>query len=275
MSQTLAVRVIVYCFLYLAGVYFLGGPLTALGQQLFGATTATALAALIANSISLKIFEPRPLSDIGIAPTRAGGRNLAIGCLMGLATAMLVILPALGTGLASLKPAVGPTPAGAAWITVLLAIGSAGEEVAFHGYGFQILLRSAGLATVILPTGALFALLHGGNPDSTPLALVNTAIFGALFGWAFVRSRDLWFPIGLHYGWNLALPLFGVNVSGYTMRLTAVSLEWNADPLVSGGGYGIEGSILASAALVAMAIGIARAPVTPQRAPLAERPDEG
>jgi membrane protease YdiL (CAAX protease family) len=88
----------------------------------------------------------------------------------------------------------------------MLLAGAAGEEILFRGYGFQMLIRTLGPAGAVLPVGVLFALLHAGNPHATWLGLTNTAGFGILFGYAFLRSRDLWLPIGLHFGWNLTLP---------------------------------------------------------------------
>ena len=56
----------------------------------------------------------------------------------------------------------------------------------------------------------LFALLHSSNPNATWLGTANTAGFGILFGYAYLRSRDLWLPIGLHFGLELyTAPLRG------------------------------------------------------------------
>ena len=89
--------------------------------------------------------------------------------------------------------------------------------------------------------------------------------FGILFGYAFLRTRSLWMPIGLHFGWNLTLPLFGVNVSGLTMKLTHHQMEWTIGPLWSGGEYGPEGGLLVTMVLVTLALYIWKAPVRPQQ----------
>ena len=144
-------------------------------------------------------------------------------------------------------------------------LGSAGEEILFHGYAFQLLLTAWGSYATIFTVGALFASMHGGNPSSTWLALGNTAGFGILFGYAFLRSGDLWLPIGLHFGWNFTLPLFGVNVSGLTMKLTSHEMEWSAGPLWSGGDYGPEGSVLTTVVLAVLAVFVWKAPVRNQK----------
>src|SRR5262249_815964 len=99
------------------------------------------------------------------------------------------------------------------------------------------------------------------NPGATPLALVNTAGFGILFGYSFLRSGDLWMPIGLHFGWNFTLPLFGVNVSGLTMKLTSHQMQWSAGSLWRGGEYGPEGSMLTTMTLLALVVFVWKAPV--------------
>src|SRR5260370_270006 len=126
--------------------------------------------------------------------------------------------------------------------------------VLFRGFGFQILLQTWGPYTTIFTVGAVFGVLHGANPNSTWLALINTTGFGILFGYAFLRSGDLWLPIGLHFGWNFTLPLFGVNVSGLTMKLTGHEMQWSRGPLWSGGEHGPEGSGLIPPALLARSL---------------------
>jgi hypothetical protein len=87
--------------------------------------------------------------------------------------------------------------------------------------------------------------------------MANTAGFGILFGMALLRSHDLWLPIGLHFGWNAALPFLGVELSGFTIQVVGYRLIWKAGNLWSGGTYGPEASILASVVLV-MLFGVIR-----------------
>jgi len=50
----------------------------------------------------------------------------------------------------------------------------------------------------------------------------------------------------------VALPLLGSNLSGFTMGVTGYTLEWKVGVLWSGGGYGVEGSLLTTAIVVAL-----------------------
>jgi hypothetical protein len=59
-----------------------------------------------------------------------------------------------------------------------------------------------------------------------------------------LRTRALWLPIGMHFGWNVAMPFLGENLSGFTMGMTGYELHWRTDVLWSGGAYGLEGGLL-------------------------------
>jgi membrane protease YdiL (CAAX protease family) len=112
----------------------------------------------------------------------------------------------------------------------------------------------------------LFGLAHSPNLNFTWLALANTVLWGVVLGYAFVRSGDLWLPIGLHFGWNWTLPLFGANLSGFTMGVTGYSIEWKVGGLWSGGAYGPEGGLLTSAIVVALFFYLHRVPIQHQDA---------
>ena len=237
---------------------------------LAGVTLSGFLAALGANLVALRIYEGGRLSEIGFPWNRTAARNMGLGLLGGATSAALVIALPLVSRVAVIVPlAVSEANVRTlAYVTVMLFFGAAGEEMLFRGYGFQILLRSFGPYATILPVGILFASLHASNPHASTLGLVNTAGFGMIFGYAFLRSRDLWLPIGLHFGWNVTLPLFGANVSGITIRVTSYVLQWNAGPLWSGGEYGPEASLLTSAVLLALFAFVRMAPAGRQENPL-------
>ena len=55
-----------------------------------------------------------------------------------------------------------------------------------------------------------FGALHRDNPNASWLSTANTAIAGILLSWAYVRTRSLWLPYGIHLGWNVGL---GITVS--------------------------------------------------------------
>jgi uncharacterized protein len=275
-SDTLQVviKVVVYMALYYATAYVLGSLLFWLGGYMVGITVTGLLAAAFSNSLCLRIYMQRGIAAIGLHSDKAALVNLALGCSGGMGAAALVLAGPLLFHAARFEPDIGSQAnlPSFLFVSVLLLFGSAGEELLFRGFGFQILVRALGGWTVVLPVGVIFALMHGGNPNATWFGLANTAGFGILFGYAVLRSHDVWLPIGLHFGWNFTLPLFGVNVSGLTMRLTGFSMRWSAGTLWSGGEYGPEASILTSAVLFLLFAYLWKAPIRRQPSAILDPP---
>ena len=270
----LGIHVTVYIALYFGTAFVFSGLLVWLGGYLTGVTGTGLLAAVFANWLALRIYESRRLVEIGLWLNRRSAENLLLGLAGGAASAALVLAPALLVGAAHLTPTPDdqPTVGTIIFVSILLAAGSIGEELFFRGYGFQELLAAIGPWATIFPVGIIFGLLHGSNPGATWFSAANTAGFGILFGYAYLRSRDLWLPMGLHFGWNFTLPLFGVNVSGLRMKVTGYEMSWTAGSLWSGGVYGPEASVLTSVVLIALFIYLNKAPIRRQVSPLTDPP---
>jgi len=245
-----AVRAAIFVGLAFLGV-FLAAMLPVEGS-LRRSVLSTFSAGVLANAIPVRIFERARLADFGLGWTQGAGRNLldGLGCGAGAAVAVLAALLALGWAQFQAAPA---DPASAAVLSsALLLFGAAGEEMMFHGYAFQLLVRHLGAFATILPAGMIFGLVHLGNPGSTLVGVVNTVLWGVLLGYACYRTGTLWMPIGMHFGWNVMLPLAGANLSGFTIRIMGYALNANAGGFWSGGAYGPEGSVLTTAAVVAL-----------------------
>jgi uncharacterized protein len=270
----LSIHVTVYVALYFATAFVFSGLLVWLGGYLTGVTGTGLLAAVFANWLALRIYENRHVVEIGLWVNRNSAENLVLGLAGGAGSAALILIPALLVGAAHLSPTPSDEPnvGSIIFVSILLAAGSIGEELFFRGYGFQELLAAVGPWATVIPVGVIFALLHGSNPGATWFSTANTAGFGILFGYAYLRSRDLWLPIGLHFGWNFTLPLFGVNVSGLRMKVTGYEMSWTAGNLWSGGEYGPEASILTSAVLIVLFVYLLKAPVRRQVSPLTDPP---
>ena len=270
-------HVVVYAMFYFAPLFLgFGFLLQALAGNFAGMTLANLAAALFANWLALKIYRQMGVEAIGLCWNRASADNFALGLLGGVGAACAALAPALLAGAAHFTRAPGdrPTIGAGIFLAVFLLVGSAAEEILFRGFGFQTLLGAFGDAPSIAACAILFGLLHLENPGASWLGIVNTIGFGAVFGYAFLRSRDLWLPIGLHFGWNFTLPLFGEKVSGLTMYVTGYEMSWTAGALWSGGAYGPEASPLASAVLVLLFLYVRKAPARRQSSPLTDPPME-
>jgi len=227
---------------YLVLFWITGSPFVTATMAVFGA-------ACLANAVTVRIYERSQLSALGLGWGSASLREFLLGIGSGAAGACLVLLLPVVVGAASFEkvPASEHVWASLAFVSVLLLFGAFGEEMLFHGYAFQLLIRRLGAFATILPAAVIFGLAHMTNPNSNLLGVGNTMLWGVLFGYAYLRTSALWLPIGLHFGWNVALPMFGANLSGFTMGVAGYALHWKAGDVWSGGGYGPEGSVLTTA----------------------------
>ena len=272
-----AIRAGVFLLFYIVAAQLSGWILADLNNPLLSGTSVILITGLIANVLCLRIFEGRNLADCGLWLNQCTGRNLLLGLGGGVAAAAAVLVPPILLGFARFTtlPAEPPTAGSVTFLMGMLAAGSIGEELLFRGYGLQVLIAAIGPWATILPLGILFGALHYGNPGASLMSSAITAGFGVLFGYAYLRSRDLWLPIGLHFGWNFTLPVFGVNMSGLRIRVTGWEMTWSAGNLWSGGEYGPEASVLTLGVLVLLFLYIRRIPVRRQTSPLIDPPTEG
>ncbi len=263
-----ALRVGIYVLFALVGLFVFAWALTAVGGYLVASAVGVFLTAVAANALVMRIFERAHLTQIGLGWSSASVRNLLVGLAGGTGAACMVLALPVVFHLAEFQavPGADPRLRTVLFVGGVLIFGALGEEMLFRGYAFQVLVSYMGPYATVLPFGILFGLAHRDNLNSSALSLVNTCAWGILLGYAFLRSGDLWLPTGLHLGWNWALPLFGVNLSGFTMKVTGYALHWKIGAQWSGGDYGPEGGLLTSGIVVLLFLFLWKAPVRRQRA---------
>ncbi|HEY7306460.1 MAG TPA: type II CAAX endopeptidase family protein [Bryobacteraceae bacterium] len=268
----IVLRVAFFVAIVVIGLRLIALSLYAVFGLILAGTVGLCATGLLANLLTMRIFDRRPLSDIGLRGGTPSLRNFGWGVLFGGGAAALMLAAPLLAGTAHI---VARPASDAGWPNLLfylcaIWLGAAGEEMIFRGYAFQLLIQKIGPYATILPVAVIFGFAHASNPNSSGFGVMNTIIWGVLLGYAFLRSHDLWLPIGLHYGWNAVLPLFGVNLSGLTIDVTRYLYKWDLLPLWSGGNYGPEGGLLATVFTVALFFALAKAPVVRQRAAIAQ-----
>jgi membrane protease YdiL (CAAX protease family) len=256
----LVLRVGLFVLIGWMGMLIFAWLMFPLAGLLVTSALSTFAAAAIANAVTVRIYERGRLADLGLGWTAGSGREFAIGLGLAAVAAALILAGPWAAGLARMEPIAGVEHPWSSFlfVSLVLLFGAVGEEMMFHGYAFQLLIRSLGAFATILPAAILFAFAHMGNQNATLLGLINTALWGILLGYAYWRTGALWLPIGLHFGWNVTLPLFGVNLSGFTMGVTGYGLHWQAGNLWSGGGYGPEGSLLTTAVVIVLFFAVQR-----------------
>lgn len=125
-----------------------------------------------------------------------------------------------------------------------LAIVAWWEELAFRGYFFRNLIGGVGLKWSIIICSLVFGFGHSLNPDATVLSSLLIALITPQLIYAYLKTGQLWLPIGLHLGWNFfQASIFGFAASGQEspslISQSPVGPDW-----LSGGAFGAEGSLL-------------------------------
>jgi membrane protease YdiL (CAAX protease family) len=119
------------------------------------------------------------------------------------------------------------------------------EELLFRGILFRWLEEFGGSWLALAVTSALFGLAHLYNPNATWWSSFAIAVeAGVLLGAAYMLTRSLWVPIGLHAAWNFTQYAFDVPVSGIDSN-GLVDARLQGPAWLSGGEFGLEGSVIA------------------------------
>ena len=120
------------------------------------------------------------------------------------------------------------------------------EELLFRGIFFRWIEEFGGSWAALIVTSALFGLAHIFNPNATWFSSLAIAVeAGVLLGAAYMVTRSLWLPIGLHAAWNFTQgPVFDVPVSGIDAQ-GMVEAKLQGSDWLSGGTFGLEGSVIA------------------------------
>ena len=226
---------------------------------------------LAAFKVMTAVFEGRPLGSMGLALHSRWGRELAHGMAVGAVMLLATVALEWGNGFVRFASAPRVALGRGTLILIFFAIAATNEEAIFRGYPFQKLAESVSpaawrklalktnmavfhrfaesitpAAAVVVSSG-LFGLAHLANPNRTWISTLNTALVAVPFCIAYLRTRSLWMPIGMHFIWNflmgfvLGLPVSGVVVPGSVLVAQVRGPDW-----MTGGQYGPEGSLIAT-----------------------------
>lgn len=213
-------------------------------------------AALVAGYLCARFLEGLPWRSLGLTLHAGWFRDLLIGSATGFVSlAIAVGIAAAANGLIFSINDFSPLATGRSMLAsaTLLIFAALAEEAMFRGYPLQTFSRAKLALLGVVLTSLAFAFVHMSNPNVVPtITFANTLLAGVWLAVAYLRTRNLWLPLGVHWAWNWALGwFFGVPVSGINLvshpllKATDVGPAW-----LTGGSYGIEGGIACTVALV-------------------------
>lgn len=210
-----------------------------------------AVAAALGYAVVIRRIERRSLADAGFAP-QGFVSEMAIGLVIsgGVFSAIIGMVGAFGLYQpGAMNPHFRPVLPLELFLCIAIF-----QEVAVRGCIFQTLERCYGSGIALAASSLFFGLLHLGSPVeglTTGEWLVGPLFLsletGLLFSAAYLLTRRLWLPIGLHWGWNF----FETSIYG-----TANSGAWDNDPntlfaghthgpfWLTGGAFGPEASVI-------------------------------
>ena len=196
-------------------------------------------------------FRKLPFSGLGLS-LKGWGRSLLRGALF------VVFLYVVGFGLSLLLGAVEVVGFLFSPISLLVSLllyffVAVTEEVIGRGFILGRMLDGGINKFVALFISAvLFSLMHLFNPNFAFVPFLNIMVAGCFLGASYIYTRNLCFPIALHWFWNwIQGSVLGYKVSGNEFsNENLLLLHFPEENLINGGTFGFEGSILCSLLLV-------------------------
>ncbi|MBP7185547.1 MAG: CPBP family intramembrane metalloprotease [Ruminococcus sp.] len=126
------------------------------------------------------------------------------------------------------------------------------EEFIFRGYLMNTVGGKHNFIIALTVSSLAFALAHAANPGFGPFVLVNLALFAVFAGLYMILTDDIWGGCAIHSIWNCTQGnLYGISVSGTNEMESVMKTVADSDSkLLTGGAFGIEGSIFTTIVLL-------------------------
>jgi membrane protease YdiL (CAAX protease family) len=238
----------------LAFLGFFGMDLNNLDMTLGGIVSL--IAVTLSVFISRKFIDRRKIISLGLTINIDLVKDLLIGFLIPALMMGLIFITEWLLGWLEINSF--------AWnsvstLKVLFSLGSAfllylavswQEELLSRGYHLQNLEDGTNTLWGVILSSLIFSLLHLLNPHASWTSVLGITLAGFFLCYAYLRTRQLWLPMGLHIGWNFFQgPVFGFPVSG-TSSFTLINQTSSGPILFTGGLFGPEAGLILLPALL-------------------------
>jgi len=216
---------------------------------MLGMAVLQIFASFLAIWFMMAIFNKEPLTNIGLSVKGRGKEMLAgLGAALLFIGGIFLILWCFDAIIV-----VGEQPvllSSQIMVSLMLFVAAFDEEIVFRGYVLNNLMDSMNRWWALGISSLVFALMHAGNPNVWSTFVPMTELFAAGFilGISYTFTKNLWFPTFFHFGWNFFQGLFGFEISGMgvdSWKAIAHENSGQVPDIISGGAFGIEGSIIA------------------------------
>jgi membrane protease YdiL (CAAX protease family) len=257
-AATSAGKIVLYFVvlgLFVAGMAEVGLPM--LGLKLgAGSSVPDILLLGVINFLGMSVpavllaraFDGKSMAAMGFAMQGSIGDFLS-GGLVGGFIFLCALAGAFFGGWAQFNPDFAKISMSAMAIGMFgMTLASAGEEVMMRGYVLQELMSKFPTPVAVLVSSVIFVGLHAGaliGSNMAAIGALNIFLASVLLSLAYLATRSLWLPIGIHAGWNVMQgPLLGINVSGNDLNAGWHPVTFSGSDMMTGGSFGFEGSLL-------------------------------
>lgn len=195
----------------------------------------------------------RPLSSIGFVRRPGIGGEFARGAALGWGIAIALVLPALLTGNLSMQFAFDPATVGRTLLSVMvLALFALVVQLVLSGLPIRMLMKATSPGWTAAAVVFVVTMLAITGAASQGRTLPIMALASSLFVAGFLRTRAIWFSLGLQLGWSLVLQLLFGASSPYTPgSFSGIQSVLDGPVWLTGGPFGPEASVIAVIVLIA------------------------
>ena len=138
---------------------------------------------------------------------------------------------------------------------VIFAFVGWNEELLSRGYHLQNLASGINMLWAVIISSAVFGLLHLANPNATWVSAAGIFFAGVFLAYGYLRTKQLWLPIGLHISWNFFEGVgFGFPVSGLDDIYKLLRIQVDGPELWTGGAFGPEAGLIVLPSLILGAV---------------------
>jgi membrane protease YdiL (CAAX protease family) len=214
------------------------------------------IAMIVAAGIVLRWLDHRPTVLLGLSLSAGWKRDLALGIFLGFAflSSVLVCLWIGGWVSLSVNDLTPALLGGISKAMLMFFLAALAEELLIRGYPLQAFIEGSRPWIAVIVLSSIFSVMHLGNPDMTIPSALNIFFAGVLLSVCYLKTRSLWLPAGLHFGWNWAQGSFwGMGVSGFHVQWSVFAAQAHGADWISGGKFGAEASIIATVIIPAAA----------------------
>jgi uncharacterized protein len=195
-------------------------------------------------------FQPISQQGLRLRPGWLGEAGL--GLAIGWSIAVFCILPVVAFGAVFVHLTFSAASFG--WLladAAYFALATLAIQLTFRGYPFQCAIAAIGELPAALMLSVLYGILNAWLPGASHASMAVNIALALLLAMATVRTRALWLPWGLQFGWVASRALlFGLPVNGISSHSPVIQGDTVAAIGLTGGDFGFDGSWLAFAAIL-------------------------